>query len=336
MKRIGEDIKFNIKNTDFVRRKRHGRISYIAGMFVAGIVSSMWVAFNPDLVADRGGYVALFIGCLVAPLLYTLYIMHRNLNLVMGVEFQNALFTSAMSDKNSFTVIINQEGGVLFNDPELSNFFPNIALDGFVDSLVSIAGLSHAEVERLYYALVNGQKEHFTFSHKWKDEETSLVRVTFKPLRRPKGYFLIQGRIYEPARKDEHIGLSAHVTAKQNETSSQYVCKLLSSAPLGIYIVSPSGHIRFISALLEYALGYDLGEIVAQEMTLNDLRYVVNMAFAQDNEWQTLDERVPMHGRVMLRRKNGSLLKSMLRQEISRDAEGNMLMLMGMVDVLDA
>lgn len=336
MPRVDEQNNYNIAQTDFVRRSRHGRLRNTAMMFIGGILAAMWVAFNPEILGGRVVFVGAFVACLAVPLLYTLYAMQRNLDLVMGVEFQNALFSAAIFEKNSFTVIINQEGGIVFNDPELYTFFPNITQDNFVDSIAAIAGLSRSDVERLYYALVHRKKEHFTFPFKPKGAaDPTLVRVTIKPLNRPQGYFIIQGRFFVPSRKDDALLAAGGVVASSLAGSSQYICQLMHQAPAGVYVVSPSGHIRFVNTRLEQALGYDAGQIVKDEMTLSDLRYVADMAFARDDEWQLLEDRRPIRGRVMLRRKNGSLLRTMIRQDVSVDADGNVLMLMGVVDILD-
>ena len=97
MPRVDEQNNYNIAQTDFVRRSRHGRLRNTAMMFIGGILAAMWVAFNPEILGGRVVFVGAFVACLAVPLLYTLYAMQRNLDLVMGVEFQNALFLQRVS-----------------------------------------------------------------------------------------------------------------------------------------------------------------------------------------------------------------------------------------------
>jgi PAS domain-containing protein len=324
------------RGSDFVRRNRYGSMRNAVLFFSVGIAVALTLMFYPNLIAYRPLFIGLFVAVLSVPLGYTLYAMQRNLDIVMGIEFQNALFSSALYDENSFHVILNQEGTVVFNDSELVKFFPNISQGNLIKSLITIAGLTREESDRIYKALDNYQRDSFSFSLRQDDGSIMAIHVTLKPLNRPRGYFLIQGRMHVAKRVDREAPASVSLLKIHDEVTAKDIVKLLHSAPMGMYVIGADDRICFVDAMLELALGYQEGEIVHLGMTLADVRYVTEYAFARDENWAYLEERAMIHGRVMLKRKNGSLLKAMLRQEVAYRDDGSLVMLIGIVDIFNA
>lgn len=318
--------------SNFVMRKRHGSVENAILLTVIGLT----VAYVGTHVPSMAGHNYLFFVGFCIPVFYMLYSLRRTIKVITRMEFKNALFASAMSDSNNFNVIIDDKGAVLHYDNELIKFFPNILQENFIASLSAVAGFSIAQEDAFMFALRHGKGESFTFPIVNDKGENAFVRLTLKPLRRPANHFLLQGRIYTPERKEDAVVVNNAGVVQTNEAAPNFVCKLLSQSPMGVYVVSPNGCIRFVNDGLEAALGYDAGEIVQKQLTLVDLRYGGDFKYSREDDLCFFDDRGNVSGKVSLRRKNQSLLYAKVRQEVARNEDGTIQMIIGIVDVLDA
>ncbi len=140
-----------------------------------------------------------------------------------------------------------------------------------------------------------------------------------EPLARPSGFFLVQGRHYIPrTHSNEWMGTD-------KDSAAPYIRYLLEFLPLGVYIASPSGRLRIVSRALENLLGYGEGEAIGTELGIPDLFYHADNT-QEDIGLQEIEDT------LLMRRKNGSLVKAELAQKLVKDEHNNLLCVMGLVE----
>ncbi len=314
---------------DFVRRKRHGRFSYMLVFFALGVWSATWIAVNPFLIESSFWLGSLIMLVLSIPAGYIMFNMQKNLDLVLGIEFQNALFSSVMREQADFTVIVNHLGAVEYSDAGFEKLFPNMLRNNVMEAMISLGALSRSDTERLYSALLHNHKEHFTFPVPNEAGEAQRMRVYITPLNRPKGFFLWQGRKYVEDR-GETVSQVGEVNT-QSLSYLKHVQALQDAVPVGIYTTGANGHIRSNNRALELWLGYEVDEMIMKQLGIIDLHYRPdNARFVSDD---TSYEH-SFYGETLLRHKNGSLIKVYLRHYVSHDESGNMVSAFGVVENL--
>lgn len=305
---------------DFVRRKRHGRISVMLSLFVLSVWLATWIATNPHLIDSHIGQFFVVMLVLSVPTAYILYVMQRNLDLVLGIEFQNALFSSVMREQADFTVIVNHEGMVEYADDGFESHFPSVPRDNVMEAMISIGALSHADTEKLYAALLHSHREYFTFPVPNALGNLQRMRVHITPLARPKGYFLWQGRNYVEEREQK---------TTDGAVKPSHIAQLQDVLPVGVYTIGPNGYIRSNNYTLEYWLGYEKDELVRRQFGIKDLHY--------RPDGQPADTNYSMYehtfiGETLLRHKNGSLIKAHLRHYVAYNDAGQMVSGFGVVE----
>lgn len=307
---------------DFVRRERNAPKRTIVLLFFL-LVVTLVIGF----LAGAQGTTTLvsFALLLVLSGIMTGYaILHigRSHDLLTEAEFLNALFSSSLAEHSDFTLILRADGNFAYADQGFSKVFPGFSINNrTLESLLEASGVAHSDAERLYQAMRSRRRDWFMFTLANATGETTRMILNLYPLPRPDSFFLIQGRQVKE-RKDTRAQENVRGVSL---SSYRYMHYLFNEMPMGVYALSPSGHIRAVNRVLETWLGYEEGDIIASGMAFDQLLYRADGEAPPDYE---MKEYI---GPIALSRRNGSLLKSRLEQHVIRDESGTILAVIGMI-----
>ncbi|MFO1241803.1 MAG: PAS domain-containing protein [Rickettsiales bacterium] len=305
--------------SDFVRRKRHGRfISYVAA-YCVGLGIVLTAAFFHEAL---GGPTVLALTILIfgGLTLVSLLGMQRLLDLVLSVEFQNAIFSSTITRKFDFTMIIDHEGAIAYYDQGFRNYFPEIPSAGrAIDQLLNRAGIIGEKEREILAAIYAGNTGDFLMDVPLDENRTRRFHITFAPVIRPVGFYVIQGRAHVD-RKDAR----ENAPSVDNDIMPLMHGALLHSISDGAYAADAHGLMLYANPSLVEWLGYSDIDLSGRQISLNDLLYQPDGArldIASGN----------YEGDVLLRRNNGSLVRAYLRQQKLVPPSGETLGIIGIV-----
>ncbi len=315
-----------LNSTDFVRRIRHGNIRGIGIVYliILGLIVACMVSRNFFPSETLFLVTVLALAAMVA--LHAIYSLQRNIDLITEVEFQNALFSSSLAKHSEFCLIVRKDGHFAYADKGFAAAFPGFTIrDRSLQSLLETAGAARSDAERLYEAMAEKRRDWFMFTLTDTEGKTRQMILNLYPLNRPEGFFLIQGREVVERRAGATSGAEPENTKNIGDSTYRYMLYLFNEMPMGAYVLSPSGHIRVANRVLEQWLGYETEEISRNELTFEDLLYEVDHAEAKQIDMQEYN------GTVTLARKNGSLFKARLDQHVVKDAQDNIIAVIGML-----
>lgn len=319
------EIELNIQTTDFIKRNRHDEMWIIVLIYMVGVFLILTASLNHEYF---GGYVGLFfiiLGVLGGLVLYALYSIQRSHDLITDIEFQNALFSSAVKKNSDFTIFLSRDGSICYADSGFKQFFPNVPLsnDHALDNFMSSCRFDLATKERMLDAILSSRHEYFLINLA-KDDGTEVpFHITLDTLARPVGYFIIKGRkfIEERGLADEN-----YINESLHDILNDHFVPLLDKMPTGLYVATSDGHIRYMNKILMHWLGFEESDNIINNFSFYDLIY------HQNGKQASYEDLVPFNLRMMFRCKNGHLINSNISQTVDTDKKGNVRAVMGMVE----
>lgn len=289
--------------SDFVRRKRHGQfLHYIIAYVLAILIVLLCAFFHESL----GGPLVLTLTIVIfgGLTLVSLLGMQRLLDLVLSVEFQNAIFSSTITRKFDFTMIIDHDGAIAYYDQGFRNYFPEIPAAGrAIDQLLNRAGIIGEKEREILNAIYSGSTGDFLMDVPLDENRTKRFHITFAPVIRPVGFYVIQGRAYID-RKDA----VENAPGIDSDLLPLMQGALLHSMSDGAYAADARGLLIYSNISFAEWLGYSDMDLASRQVSLSDLLY---QADGTKLEGPTGN----FDGEVLLRRSNGSLLRAHIRQQ---------------------
>ncbi len=304
------------KATDFIKRRRNGSLALSITLYAIAIILIGYISLQPEITKSGLKYMLTILSITAIPTIYAAYTVQRNLDVITGVEFQNALFSVAFDQDYDFSFFARKDGTIVQGASNVRRVFPDFKLNDAFESISIIMSLTNADKQKLLTSVNNNEKQHFVTEIIDSDGEKQPLSFTITALTRPKGHFLVKGRKYTKNRQETtNHQLNKNDFNEQKITSPEQ--NLLNHLEFGLCSTSPSGYIRAVNETLESWLGYESGEIIAKELMLYDLLYTADGKEGKSIEMQEIDDK------VTLKKKNSSLLKTRIRQTIHKDSTGS-------------
>jgi two-component system cell cycle sensor histidine kinase/response regulator CckA len=305
--RFSDDLANNVKDTDFIIRKRYPLIIQLLVIFSVSFVAIYLSAF---IMNDLGSKVFFFItlAIIIGSLnIFTILLILRNRDLVLATEFQNAMLASAAQLSSQFCLITKRDGAIVYIDPAFQKFFPLFMRSDnrTVDSFLLGEDVPEDIIKAVFATLENNVSDRILIPFKDSTGTAMPMMVTIDILPRPKGYFLFRGREYVEKRR-----LSGESINSANALLLAHAINELSE---GMLAADTNGVVAYLNQTLEEWLGYNEGEIIASSLNLKDIiyQYAGNEAgkITQGN----------FQGEVVLRHKNKTLITLQLQQLLLMD-----------------
>ena len=303
---------------DFVQRKRVPKIWQLVAIFFIFYTTIIFATETMAQIDSRSVYytiLAIIVGGLTW---FTVFFEQRSRDLVLATEFQNALFASATGLNTKFCLITKKDGTIVYFDPGFQRMFPDFLKmeQRAIDLLLEIGGATREDSQKVLSALDKGVFDKVIFSLKTSEGVRAKIILTIDPLPRPSGFFLFRAR--------EYVEQRAAPAARQEALPSGEVSPTLTAAMLhnlndGIYATDAEGNIQFANKVLEDWLGYDQNEILSRQLSIQDVIYQME---------EKMGNRIQLSsysGEVQLQKKNGSLIRCWLDQEVLLSPSGQTL-----------
>jgi PAS domain-containing protein len=286
-------------SADFVRRKRHGSVLVAFLIYFSLLLVLVGYGFyknyhNKDVIL----IILLTVG-ISTLILHALYSIQKSLDMIMAVEFQNALFTSALNLRMDFTIIMQRNGSIVYVDRGFRDMFPEIRAidDKVLDYLVTNMRLDDRAKDKFFLALRNYDFEQLVAEVYRGDGELDRYMLYMSPIPRPQGYFMIQARKYVEVRNAANVNM-----APLTFDAADIVHPLLDAMPGGAYMLTEQGEVLDCNDALLEMLGYEnFDDLFAQSPKLESLTKQSNFLI---KAWQPQS----FNGRIELKCKNGETM----------------------------
>ena len=299
---------------DFVPRERQRQIWYVVFAFVTTMLLVLVTGYanifsRIEIVGPMIAVLLIAILCL-----YILYRKQKNLDLVMSTEYQNMLFSQALSLGCSFCMIVRHDGTIVYTSDGFANVFPDfnyseaMALQGVFER----GAVRASDRERIMGSIRSATPDHLIFPLMDKYSAKKEYIITVDPLQRPSGFAIIRGR--------EYLGQRAGTQLMPDILRSTTVDKLdhmLATTEVGHYTTNGYGQFEYVNPAFERMCGYAPGEILEQRLSLH------HVIFTMDGN--VLTEEYSIHafnGTATLQQRSGSRINLPLSQHIMRDSAG--------------
>lgn len=288
---------------DFIRRKRNGSLLKSFAIYFVILVSLVSYAFiknyhNHDIVL-----VILLTVAVSTLILHALYSIQKSLDLIMAVEFQNALFTSALNLRVDFTLILQRNGSIVYVDRGFREIFPEVRTidDKVLDYLTENMRMDSRTKDRFFNAMRNYDYEQIMVEFAREEGQFEKYMLYMSPLPRPQGFFMIQARRFVEVRNagDAKPGpMPLNLSART----------MIESFPSAAYMLDEEGRILQCNSELAKLLGYKNPRECLADMT--DLSSLTTRpeALLIDYKPQAYD------GSIDLTQRDGTPLRVSLRQ----------------------
>ncbi len=258
---------------DFVRRRHKFPPRWLVVVFISVLAATLTSLkiLTPDSFAVTGTIV---ISAFLFLVLFTAIYLHKNLDIVMATEFQNALFAGAARLNTEFTLIVKEDGTIIYSDIKYNRKFSHLINEGLwgLDALLAHEGLSKENKNRLLRALANGDSEYIPFSMKDPQGGTNQISLVVEPINVRQT--LSQDSSEQMAlnivpinRPDGYI----FIRAVRKENSRPSIEPLLRQAQFPLYITDTSGNFRHANEaffrLVEYSSDeFDMGQVTIPQL----------------------------------------------------------------------
>jgi len=321
------EIDLKIQTTDFIKRNRHDEMWIIVLIYMVGVFLILTASLNHEYF---GGYVGLFfiiLGVLGGLVLYALYSIQRSHDLITDIEFQNALFSSAVKKNYDFTIFLGKDGSICYADPGFKRLFPDVSLsnDHALEDFMASCRFDLHTKERMLDAILSNQHEYFLINLPQADGVEIPFHISLDTLSRPVGYFIVKGRKFIEDRNADNDFAESGFNESLHDILNTHFIPLLDQMPTGLYVATSDGHMRYMNKMLMHWLGFESGDNIANNFSFYDL------IFHQNGKQASYEDLVPFNMPMMFRCKNGHLIKINISQTVDTDSKGNVRAVMGMV-----
>lgn len=302
---------------DFVIRRRTPTVGQLVGMFfvVLLLVVSFLVSVSDTFT------LALLIIILVSVIgWYVIIQIQRNRDLLLATEFQNALFASALGLNNKFCMIIRRNGNVVYLDRMFQDMFPDFLKQPHrsIDVLLQQGKVSRQDSEKIFSAIERGVYEKVVFEIRGADNHFNKIVMSIEPILRPSGFVLLRGREYIESRATLDPTTKLTPSTIMSKTTITLFSYVMDTMNMGVYMTAPTGMIVYVNPVLEQWLGYNDGEILSSNLSLQDIIH-------QGGKRPDSIEPDNFEGEITLQGKNGGLMKSFINQKVIRDDDGKIM-----------
>jgi two-component system cell cycle sensor histidine kinase/response regulator CckA len=298
---------------DFVIRRRVPTLIQLFTLFIVILL----VTFG-GIMFIRDDFTLAFVLTLLlsAAGWYVVVQMQSNNDLVLATEFQNALFASALGINNKFCMIIRRNGNVVYLDRAFQELFPDFLHQSkrSIDILLEQGRVSRSESEKVFTAIERGVFEKVMFEIRGSDNRFNKIVMSIEPILRPSGFILLRGREYVESRSALDPTTKLTPSSLMSKTTITLFSYVMDTMNMGVYMTGPTGNLIYINPVLEQWLGYNDGEILSNNLALQDIIH-------QNGTRPESIEPDNYEGEIMLQKKSGGLMKSFINQKIIRDDE---------------
>lgn len=298
---------------DFVPRERRSRVFRVIMAFVVTSALIFVLAYAPPLshYAAYTPLIAIFLMALLC--LYVVYHEQIILDLVLSTEYQNLLFSKALSQGSSFFMIVRRDGTVVHASDGLADIFPGFdyAQSQALDGLFTLGVVRKTDRERIMSAIYSHTSEHLVFPIIAQYQAPKDYILTVDPMPRPAGFTVVRGREYLGQRKSL-LRLPDSLSA----TSMDKLEHLLATTSVAHFTTDGYGLFEYVNPAFEAMLGYAPGEIVESKLSLHHV-FLSFGAFALTEEYSLGD----FTGPATMVMKNGARGNVSVRQLVVRNTQ---------------
>lgn len=307
---------------DFIIRRRILPVWQLVLLFLLSFSILFVVTTNAEMLGGAFG-IGLAIFAVIGPLTwFTVYFSQQNRDMLLAAEFQNALFSAAARLKSTFVMIVKQDGTIFYFDRGFQKVFPETSRRGtlMIDKLFSSQQISKMESEKLLGAIEQGRAETVFVHLQDANGKSQKVIINIDPLPRPSGFYIIRGRDYVVKRYERNTTASAPaLPLVDNPQLNATMSHMLHTLPYGIYTTDANGTLLFANYRLESWLGYNQNEIITNKLTLAHIVAEQNTALVDDLLLRNTE------GELQFKSKDGQAVLLHVQQEICKDANGNIV-----------
>lgn len=307
MFRFNDNANLHPSGQDFTRRRRHGSVLVSFIIYFSMLVLVLGYSFYKHYHTKDVFLVILLCAVISSLILHALYSIQKNLDMIMAVEFQNALFTSALNLRMDFTILMQRNGSIVYVDRGFRELFPELRAidDKVLDYLTASLRMDERAKDKFFTALRNYDYEQLVVELTRSDILNEKYMLYLSPLPRPQGYFLIQGRKYVEMRNASKVNREEYNSLGIDATRA-----LLDALPDAAYILSRTGKLEDCNDRFAFLLGYATRSECVQAMNVIE-------KISPNSAQLFKSERLQLFAsKILLNRRDGSTFEVTLQQDV--------------------
>ncbi len=294
--------------TDFVHRKRNGGLWMSLGLYCVGAVFIIIASLYREVLGGDIPFILMTLLVIGVLTFHSIITVQKHLDLVLSIEFQNALFSSAFKQGNLFSLIVSHDDQLFYADQGFGELFPNLLKRKvqILDSIVTNSEHPEENLHRLNDTLLHYGTDSFNVYIDMNGEKVK-ARLKVSPISRPKGYFFVTGRLYH----EDRVSRPHYVPMKNDEMHYSPVSKeslLESYSEISAYSLNQYGIVTEVTEAFAQKMGYKVSEL--ENVMLSSLLHYPDTEFISTVGTKEFDQKP-----VDMRTKDGELLHCHISQQ---------------------
>ena len=299
--------------TDFVHRKRNGGLWLSVFLYCIGAVFIIIASLYRDIIGGDIPFILMTLLVIGILTFHSIITVQKHLDLVLSIEFQNALFSSAFKQGNLFSLIVSHDDQLFYADQGFGELFPDLLKRKvqILDSIVANSEQPDENLHRLNDTLLHYGTDSFNVYIDMNGEKVK-ARLKVSPISRPKGYFFVTGRLYHEDRVS-HSHFMPESGDRVQENVMQKHSLLESFTEISAYAMNQYGIVTEVTEPFARHMGYQLIEL--ENVMLSSLLHYPDTEFIS-----TIGTREFEKKPVNMRTKDGELRRSYISQHAVSEA----------------
>ena len=307
--RLKEFAKKLESENHFIPREFYPRLGVLVVLYYVSFAVLTQFAAYKDFFVIGGelGFWIFAIALVSALTFFTVYITQTQRDAITASEFQNLLFTSSATVGSKFSIIMQEDGSIIYQDTGFRRSFPSLAKSTIlgVNEFLRAAGIPENEKARIYDAIkANVRVTIFTNITLEGGKKTKMV-INIDPLSRPSGFFLVRARDY--------INRDEKPTTKQESMNDVIIYRMFDELSLGVYMATTDGKLTYTNRAFEEILGAKKGELLGKN--------ILDLAFVSKTKKNNLSIKQDFDGKTKLKNSGGKNIDVLVNQIIFKDAK---------------
>lgn len=183
------------RKDDFVGRTRIPTLAQLIIVIIVGYLLILGAFHISNNFAHFAIITLLLVSLMNGMMVFS---VQRARDQMMVTEFQNALYSSALSLNNQFCIIVRKDGVVVHADSGFRTMYPQFerSLHRTIDDVLQIANVNRQDTDAIFKLLGNGTAGQHMISMRDSDGMSHRMMLYVDPIRRPPNYLLLRGRTY--------------------------------------------------------------------------------------------------------------------------------------------
>lgn len=265
--RFVDKLSSETRKGDFVRRQDSPSLLQILLVFSLAIAVCFSLISQSEFLGGNfsvGILITIILGCLG---LYFYLMIHKAHDVIMASEYQNSIFAGSSGAGFEFSLIINNEGNIIYFNPGYYKYFPYSATNNKnFSSTIKNWKLDEAQINNLNNAVLKSVPTRGAVELTDLEGTQRKLNLLIEPIKRPRGYVSLK------AIKTDYLPIS-NEEIETNALEKNTFSEIFDSIDEAAYLLWKDGTIQYCNKAFLNVFGFSNQEIYSNKFRIENFLF---------------------------------------------------------------